>query len=295
MSFRLPCASRVRQLSSVSSMPLACLGMRSRTGRGQLTCTHSELSSLLPVLSFLFFLPLFPRQAAKAHPRARHPLLLWNCLPRAGASQFHGHMQVALSQARPLPCPLPGGAPLQAPTVHPGQGAKRAAGALLGARCLLALARFYAKDVRRRGVRREQVAFPGGLALEAAARRYDCRGWGGVRRILFRRASRACSSGLAAQIQCGRACVSAPHVVIVRTGNSMHGLPAKYWTSRWQRQQGVCFEDFGTTQPVSVSSLPVRGPSRRWRPPRTQRLFCTAARWPARRSRRCCMRRCAPS
>lgn len=39
-------------------------------------------------------------QAAAVHPNAPHPLLLWNCLPRAGASQFHGHMQVALSQAR---------------------------------------------------------------------------------------------------------------------------------------------------------------------------------------------------
>ena len=42
-------------------------------------------------------------QAAVAHPGARHPLLLWNCLPRAGASQFHGHLQVALSQARHSP------------------------------------------------------------------------------------------------------------------------------------------------------------------------------------------------
>ena len=39
-------------------------------------------------------------QAAAAHLGARHPLLLWNCLPRAGASQFHSHLQVALSQAR---------------------------------------------------------------------------------------------------------------------------------------------------------------------------------------------------
>ncbi|KAK9837468.1 hypothetical protein WJX81_004534 [Elliptochloris bilobata] len=45
------------------------------------------------------------RQAARAHPGAHHPLLLWNCLPRAGASQFHGHMQVALSQV-PFPAEL---------------------------------------------------------------------------------------------------------------------------------------------------------------------------------------------
>lgn len=31
-----------------------------------------------------------------------HPLFLWNCLPRAGASQFHGHAQVLLSAA-PFP------------------------------------------------------------------------------------------------------------------------------------------------------------------------------------------------
>lgn len=24
-----------------------------------------------------------------------HPFLLWNCLPRAGASQYHGHAQVS--------------------------------------------------------------------------------------------------------------------------------------------------------------------------------------------------------
>ena len=32
--------------------------------------------------------------AAKEHPQAEWPLLVWNCLPRAGASQFHGHAQV---------------------------------------------------------------------------------------------------------------------------------------------------------------------------------------------------------
>ena len=37
-------------------------------------------------------------RAAGAHPSARHPFLLWNCGARAGASQFHGHAQVALSQ-----------------------------------------------------------------------------------------------------------------------------------------------------------------------------------------------------
>ncbi|KAL4422818.1 hypothetical protein ABPG75_009015 [Micractinium tetrahymenae] len=35
-------------------------------------------------------------------PRQLHPLLVWNCLPRGGASQFHGHAQVMLSDA-PFP------------------------------------------------------------------------------------------------------------------------------------------------------------------------------------------------
>jgi hypothetical protein len=34
----------------------------------------------------------------QAHPEAKYPFLLWNCLPRAGASQFHGHAQVMLSK-----------------------------------------------------------------------------------------------------------------------------------------------------------------------------------------------------
>ncbi len=34
----------------------------------------------------------------QAHPQANYPFFLWNCLPRAGASQFHGHAQVMLSK-----------------------------------------------------------------------------------------------------------------------------------------------------------------------------------------------------
>lgn len=30
----------------------------------------------------------------KLNPRAVEPFFLWNCLPRAGASQYHGHAQV---------------------------------------------------------------------------------------------------------------------------------------------------------------------------------------------------------
>jgi hypothetical protein len=41
--------------------------------------------------------------AHAAHPdTARHPTLLWNALPRSGASQFHGHAQVVMTAA-PLP------------------------------------------------------------------------------------------------------------------------------------------------------------------------------------------------
>ena len=35
-----------------------------------------------------------------AHPAAAHPFFLWNCGARAGASQFHGHAQVTLSEVR---------------------------------------------------------------------------------------------------------------------------------------------------------------------------------------------------
>ena len=38
--------------------------------------------------------------AHRLHPRARHPLVLWNALHRAGASQYHGHAQVLLSAVR---------------------------------------------------------------------------------------------------------------------------------------------------------------------------------------------------
>eukprot|EP00892_Ulva_mutabilis_P006401 jgi/Ulvmu1/4132/UM019_0111.1 len=36
------------------------------------------------------------------HPGAQHPLFIWNCLARAGASQFHGHAQIMLSE-EPFP------------------------------------------------------------------------------------------------------------------------------------------------------------------------------------------------
>ena len=38
------------------------------------------------------------RAAQQAHIKARYPYFLWNCQPRAGASQFHGHAQVMLSK-----------------------------------------------------------------------------------------------------------------------------------------------------------------------------------------------------
>jgi hypothetical protein len=34
----------------------------------------------------------------KVHEPSLHAFLLWNCMARAGASQFHGHAQVVLSQ-----------------------------------------------------------------------------------------------------------------------------------------------------------------------------------------------------
>jgi hypothetical protein len=39
--------------------------------------------------------------AAAAHPEEHplHPLLIWNALPRSGASQFHGHVQLLLNDA----------------------------------------------------------------------------------------------------------------------------------------------------------------------------------------------------
>ena len=40
--------------------------------------------------------------AHRLHPQARHPLVLWNALHRAGASQYHGHAQVLLSAVRVL-------------------------------------------------------------------------------------------------------------------------------------------------------------------------------------------------
>ena len=39
--------------------------------------------------------------AHQAHPEAVHPFFIWNCGARAGASQFHGHAQVTLSQVNP--------------------------------------------------------------------------------------------------------------------------------------------------------------------------------------------------
>ena len=36
----------------------------------------------------------------KVDPLAVYPLLIWNTLPRAGASQFHGHMQVIVKSCQ---------------------------------------------------------------------------------------------------------------------------------------------------------------------------------------------------
>lgn len=36
-------------------------------------------------------------KASEQHRNAKYPLFVWNCLARAGASQFHGHAQVMIS------------------------------------------------------------------------------------------------------------------------------------------------------------------------------------------------------
>jgi hypothetical protein len=38
------------------------------------------------------------QQAHSIDPAARYPLIIWNCLPRSGASIVHGHMQMALAR-----------------------------------------------------------------------------------------------------------------------------------------------------------------------------------------------------
>lgn len=65
---------------------------------------HHPLQFSLPQLSDLLLAAeeWFARASA-AEPLARHPFFLWNCGARAGASQFHGHAQVALSQVCPVP------------------------------------------------------------------------------------------------------------------------------------------------------------------------------------------------
>jgi hypothetical protein len=43
-------------------------------------------------------------ETRRQHASAAHPTLLWNALPRAGASQFHGHAQVTMSESEtPFP------------------------------------------------------------------------------------------------------------------------------------------------------------------------------------------------
>ena len=54
--------------------------------------TRAQLSDLLLCAQGWF------RAARSGQPSACHPFFLWNCGARAGASQFHGHAQVALSE-----------------------------------------------------------------------------------------------------------------------------------------------------------------------------------------------------
>ena len=53
---------------------------------------QQQLSDLLSCAQGWF------QAAHQAHPEAVHPFFIWNCGARAGASQFHGHAQVTLSQ-----------------------------------------------------------------------------------------------------------------------------------------------------------------------------------------------------
>lgn len=97
----------------------------------------SEHLTLSPVIDDTAHLSPTPPQACgdewfqKAHaaePSARHPLLLWNCSPRAGASQFHGHAQVMLNFA-----PLPDEVTLaESALARAGEGGAGVGSALLG-------------------------------------------------------------------------------------------------------------------------------------------------------------------
>ena len=118
-----------------------CHGLVLLKRHDPLAFTRGELGQLLDLAQ------AWLRRAQAAHPGAAHPLLLWNALHRAGASQAHGHLHVMLSQARArcglLPRPAPSSGPLS----------RSRAGC----------------DWRRTAV---QVPFPVGLATAAAADRH---------------------------------------------------------------------------------------------------------------------------
>ncbi|GFR50092.1 hypothetical protein Agub_g12237 [Astrephomene gubernaculifera] len=61
-----------------------------------LTFSSHQLADFLGVAEDWF------AAAAAAHPDAHHPFFIWNCGPRAGASQFHGHGQLMLTHS-PVP------------------------------------------------------------------------------------------------------------------------------------------------------------------------------------------------
>jgi hypothetical protein len=67
-----------------------------------LSFEQPQLSDLLDA-SWLWFCAL--RAAQQPQPSNLWPFLLWNALPRAGASQFHGHAQLTLTEA-PVPAAL---------------------------------------------------------------------------------------------------------------------------------------------------------------------------------------------
>lgn len=73
------------------------------------------------------------QRASAAHPTALHPLLIWNTLPRAGASQYHGHAQVMLSEVRCSVCHAKPRCcmPADTPAVFHGSDPFQSAGCLL--------------------------------------------------------------------------------------------------------------------------------------------------------------------
>ena len=59
--------------------------------------TRNQVADLLNVADGWFAAAAAAEGTGNGVAAPLHPLLIWNCLPRAGASQFHGHAQTILS------------------------------------------------------------------------------------------------------------------------------------------------------------------------------------------------------